>query len=250
MAERPIRYKKAPIAEAILAVRFATEVDAVALTKAVAERLGESFGSTGQDRMWFEISVAADGQGVRTSVAHRLDARMLSSPDGHWRLTVGRGIVAMHALPPYDGWQSLRSMAETVLGHCLTARVGSPLAGVAVRYIDRVSLPPDSQLGDYFEVAPGWPAGLPGQASGFLTQIRSADEERGLEATLTLATGPQVKAGWPEVLYDLQVGFSSPQATVSAENWALLADELHEMQRTIFEQTITPRLRALLEPEW
>ena len=158
-------------------------------------------------------------------------------------------VTSIHVMRPYPGWRALREQAGLVLGKCMSAAGGVKLAGVAVRYIDRISIPPGKPLNKYFGTTPAWPKNMPGLAVGFSSQVQTQDEKLGIQAELRVASAEADDEGWPTVIYDVLVSREAGTKGLSSENWLEQLDDLHDVQRSLFEASVTPSLRKLLGAE-
>ncbi|MBI2376906.1 MAG: TIGR04255 family protein [Deltaproteobacteria bacterium] len=240
-------YKNPPIMEAVIDLRFASEVSGASLLNVLAEKVGDKYSGTrrNQDKVELEARVAAES--ASASVRRLPHLTFLTSHDGLRLLGCGASTLSVHALAPYPGWEALVDQATHAVG-ALPAEVTSRgLSTIAVRYIDRILLPSvDVPLEDYFTVLPARPQKLPSRLSAFFVTTRSVDEQDDTAATLTVASGPADPSGQPVVIYDLTVSRQgSPLCSLEGTEWMQLVEAFHERQRDIFEQSITAKTREL-----
>lgn len=158
---------------------------------------------------------------------------------------VGLGVqiplVAIHSLAPYAGWSRFVERTDAVLR--LYDKFVRPrsLLRVSVRYIDRIVLPREAVLADYFTCLPPIPKGMARHMDGFSIVLQT--REGGTSTQLAMSSDDPVD-GKIVILYDLNIE-TQPSRPTGITAWKTLASEAHELQREIFENSITERTRRL-----
>lgn len=238
-------YPRPPIVEAVIELRFEGGVDWTAEVQArVLDRLQGSYPGTARASQQIELQASMSNAGLATSARATLRAMLFPSADGTRLVGLGKGLISVHMLAPYQGWEEFIAQAEAGVGAYLAEVQPSGLMSAAVRYIDRVKLPPDvGPLAEYFVGLPPRPEAMPEQLLAFHVVVQSSDPD-GTVALHTLSSAPPEQDGGPVVLYDLNLVHPfSPAADISA--WRDEIERLHERQRAIFEDSITPKTREL-----
>jgi uncharacterized protein (TIGR04255 family) len=240
-------YPRPPIVEAVIDLRFAGTVQGEQLADAIADKLGALYPAnrTRQDRL--EVAAAIDPDSVSASARRRPHLTFLSSADGLRRLGCGPGVLSVHVLAPYPGWERLLEQAREATGALPEAVREQPLEAIAVRYIDRIALPSvDVAFHEFITVMPPRPAGMPEMLAGFHVATQTVDPRDGTVALLTVASAPPEADGRAALIYDLNLQRAGvPLGTIRDEAWVTIVEELHQRQRAIFEDSITDKAREL-----
>lgn len=238
-------YRRPPIVEAVIELRFEGGVEWTPDVQAsVLDQLQGGYPGTARAAQQIELQASMGNEGLATSGRATVRAMLFPSADGTRLVGLGKGMISVHMLAPYQGWEEFVAQAEAGVGAYLAAVKPSGLRSAAVRYIDRVKLPPNvGPLSDYFLGLPPTMDTMPGQLLAFHVVVQSADPD-GTVALQTLSSAPPEPDGGSVVLYDLNlVRPLSPAATISA--WRPEIERLHERQRVMFEESITPKTREL-----
>jgi uncharacterized protein (TIGR04255 family) len=143
-AGAPRHYKRAPIVEATLGINVpALADDQIALLDEVRQALeGEYPTSLTSD------SEAADGKDA---------GYVLKSADEKYVLRFAKDRFALSRLEPYDRWESFSDEFRRTWSIFETAIKPARLDGFWVRYINKLQVPLERPLRDFFNVYPAWP---------------------------------------------------------------------------------------------
>lgn len=243
-AERRI-YPRPPIVEAVIELRFEGGVDWTPEVQAcLHDRLRGEYPGTARASQQIELQASMSSDGVATSARATLRAMLFPSADGRRLVGLGKGLISVHVLAPYPGWEDFSAQASASVSAYLAEVKPDALASAAVRYIDRVKLPANvGPLAEYFVGLPPRPAAMPNQLLAFHVVVQSADPD-GTVALHTLSSAPPEQDGGPVVLYDLNLvhPFAPP---ISIDAWREEVERLHDRQREIFEDSITSKTREL-----
>lgn len=239
-------YPNPPIVEAVIDFRIGPDVKGDRLLDALQKGLGEKYvgDQKKQDRVEFHATLA-DGA-VATGAKKAPHLTFLQSGDGLRLIGCGDGMLSVHVLAPYPGWESFIEQAKEALDAAAPHLDGQMISTVAVRYIDRISLPLDEEtsFNHLLTAIPNRPESMPTTLTGFHFVTQALDETEGTLASLTVASAPPDSEGRPVVLYDLTLKRAGqPLCACDADEWLPIVEALHEQQRDIFEESITEKLR-------
>jgi uncharacterized protein (TIGR04255 family) len=168
----------------------------------------------------------------------------LSSRDQLRSLDLGvPGRLAAHVLAPYPGWESFIDLAREAVAALPAAVRESELTILGLRYTDRIELPDNAPYESYFTILPKTPRHS-GEPLGFDVTTHHFEPNTNTEVVLTVTTGDDPRAASRIVIYDLYV---MRAVNGGFHEWAATANELHELQREIFEDSITLKLRECFQ---
>jgi uncharacterized protein (TIGR04255 family) len=239
MASRRRIYPRPPIVEAVIDLRFDAPATAEAILTSLASSLADQY--QGPQKQQQRVEVATSGR----RVPH---LTFLQSANGRRFLGCAQGLLSVHVLAPYPGWESFIEQArDAVLALPNEVRV-APLTWVGVRYIDKIVLPStDVIFDDYLKVMPAPLPAMPQQLAGFQVTSNTVDPTDGTQASLTVASTDPDADGKPVVIYDLALRRSSALGCLAEGRWGDVVEELHQRQRDVFEASITDQARGLFE---
>jgi len=222
-------YANPPIAEVALEVRFACAWKDD-LSVLVQERFSALY--TGAQR-----TVPRLGESAPTT------ATLLTSEDGTRFVGLAPSILTIHALGRYPGWEAFALQANEAIDLYIATTSPEGITRITVRYIDRISLPGEgADIREYFTCVPGNPLSLPQTTDGFHLVLKGVAPD-GLMSLLTVAYDA---ADDNEVIYDINLTRKfTPKADLGS--WRQMADQLHDQQRQIFEDSITEKTRELFK---
>jgi uncharacterized protein (TIGR04255 family) len=238
-------YPRPPIVEAVIDLRLAAAVTGTQLLDVLQERLGKIYAGAPMHQQHHVVQVQTREDQVQASTQPANRITLLRTGDGLRLLGCGDGILSVHALAPYPGWENFLEQAKEAVA-CLPSYVRRAGArNLSVRYIDRILLPgAGSGLGDYLTIVPSPPEHMPQVLQGFNMATLSRDPNDGTVVSLTVASAAAANDGRPAVVYDLTVQRQGdPLCSLEDDSWVAIADALHTRQRDIFEASITDRMR-------
>jgi uncharacterized protein (TIGR04255 family) len=233
--------------EAVIDFRFASEVRGESLLHALESTLGERYAGERKKSDLVEVSASLDPDSVTSSARRSPHLTFLQSIDHSRLLGCGKGVLSVHVLSPYPGWENFLDQARAAICALPDEIRSEPLASLAVRYINRFAFPVSEQLSldDYLEVLPRRPGAMPAQLSGLHMITETRDPSDGTAVLLAIASAPSHQAN-PVVIYDLTVQRAGdPLCGLGDEEWIPIIEVLHKQHRDIFEGSITERMREL-----
>ncbi|MBI4814772.1 MAG: TIGR04255 family protein [Deltaproteobacteria bacterium] len=242
-------YPRPPIVEAVIDFRFAPTNSRTALLEALRSALGARYRGTDEQQELIELSAAVRPDTIATSAKRAVHVTFLRSDDSLRLIGCGDGMLSIHVLEPYPGWESFIEQADEAIGVLPETVANQPLRSVAVRYIDRIKLSDHGpSMEDILTIMPPRPEPMPKLLSGFHVTTHSRDPD-GTLATLTLASAPREPGSDPSVVFDLTLLRAGEPlcGPFRSGAWRAIVDELHVRQREIFEASITDRARSLFQ---
>lgn len=138
-------------------------------------------------------------------------------------------------LEPYTSWDVVRPEALRLWQLFVETTQTTKVDRLALRYINRLNLPPRGNLEDHLEVTPPVFVGAPRLLGDFLLRVSSYDPDTGDRANVTSALQ---LAGGSTLILDLDVS-NTGGVGVSIKEIDPVLDRLHTMKNEIFFGTIT-----------
>lgn len=238
-----MNYAKPPIVEALVQLTFLngkpwTEIEGALIaefsgTHPVSQRLRQ-----------LQLQARWDQQAVSTTTDEQFFRWMLSDKSGANRVGFAANVLSIHVVGAYPGWAEFRPRIADAFRRYASIAAPGALAQVGIRYIDRIQLPPGSDVARYFRALP---AQLPSQPLGFddfQVTTSTLEPQSGVRSTLTLLSSKPPDGEHRDVLYDLNLTHDCP-AESPPDSWDPLIEQLHQRQKDIFEESITDETRAL-----
>lgn len=143
-ASAPRHYNRAPIVEATLGLSFSSLADEENVRLNDARRILESA---------YPATLTADG----VVAEGKEDVFALKSADDHYVVRFAKDRFSLSRLEPYDRWESLSAEFERMWSIFEEQIVPTKLAGFWVRYINKLRVPLERPLHEFFNVYPAWP---------------------------------------------------------------------------------------------
>jgi uncharacterized protein (TIGR04255 family) len=244
-------YPNPPIVEAVIEFRVGSQMTGAELARSLRDKLAHTYDAAemrAQDLVQAHVSV--EGGGVAAASKRQPHFTFLQSASGHRLLGCGPGVLSVHTLAPYPGWESFLAQATEAVTALPGPLAETPVRTVGVRYIDRITLPDDEDvpLGEYITVLPPRPIHMPDALVGCHYVTQSSDPSDGTFAQLTVSSPPMTPDGKAYLLYDLLLNRTGETlCTFEVDSWVPIVEGLHARLREIFEESITDRTRELFQ---
>jgi uncharacterized protein (TIGR04255 family) len=246
MPEQP--YKRPPITEAVIGLRFADPIDSATLDK-VASAIKPLYPREDVLKgVQFQMRLNATSPTAPQSI-EQIGYR-LSSPDQTHILILmpTPPSLTMSQLAPYPGWDQFFgrfcrdwSVWKRSVGYRKITRVG-------VRYINRIDIPMDDPVvyeEQFLNVYPRIPEVL-GPMMQYSVQTQSYISDIECVLTLNSSVVPSPLIGHRSFVIDLDIGKDSPPQN-DADIYDLI-NRIRVAKNRVFEACITDRARELFEP--
>ena len=255
--ERPNRpnigsmhYTRPPISEAVIDIHTEfQQPPSMDQLQAVAGKFADSFPLKQLvNTLAFSLSVGpgqpdAKGETSSSSVGLRLS----SSQNDRVLQLLRHGIAYSH-LPPYSEWDTFLSGMQAVWPEFVKECGVTVATRMAVRYINRLSVPQGSRVEDYLELGVRIPEKVSQHVIGYFAQIVLPLPELGPLYRAVVNTG--VEPGAPEgpavLLLDIDVFYEGRHDVQDPAIWHIM-QALREKKNAIFEGSITNKVRNLIQ---
>jgi len=136
-------------------------------------------------------------------------------------------------LEPYTSWEEVRPEAMRLWQLFLEKTAAARVDRLALRYINRLTLPPRGNLQEHLDMLPPVFKGAPSVLAEYLVQVSSVDVGTGDRANVTSAL-----VGGGVTLLDIEVS-NTGTTGVTAQEIDPVLGRLHTMKNEIFFGTIT-----------
>jgi uncharacterized protein (TIGR04255 family) len=238
-------YKRAPVTEAVIELRFAEPIDQETVEEA-ARRARRDYTFEDPDKgIEVHFDVAAQKAqfqqvwfGVKLSSSDRADVSI-------FRTTA----FVCSRLAPYLGWEAFQPRAARDWDVLKKTFGSAKLARIGVRYINRIDVPLGSNLPlrveDYLNVWPHSPEdGEP--MTGYAMQIVRPLGVDGCWLILNSAIVPSPLIGFASFVLDLDVYRELDLPSRDDEVWALI-ERMRRHKNRVFESCVTDQARTLFD---
>ena len=251
------RYRNPPIEEALCEFHFqpGPEWDQTVPGK-LHLQLGSEYAGKPQEQKSMETEIQVhDGQPPSVQHRERLSRVRLLTGDEKRIVSVGRDVMSVHMLRPYQGatleepggWEEFRSRISAALDAYWTVAQPTSISRIGIRYINKIAIPHRAvRLEDYLRSSLPKISGLPQEIGGFLIRVEyaySSDTRLVLTQGLTEAPSDHVA-----VMLDLDVIWKGAEP-VRQDDAEQKVTELRDLERTAFEAIITDQARALFNAD-
>lgn len=243
-------YPRPPIVEAVIEFQFISVGTKEELLDALSDELGEIYSGKRRNVEKIELNAKFEGKSISTKSQKIPHLTFLQSGDGTRLVGCGDNTLSLHVLAPYPGWESFIEQTKEVIEVVPEFLKKQPIQVISVRYIDKIVLPLEEDLifDEFLKIIPSCPSSLPPQLRGFHFSTDTFDPIDNTNALLRVMSVPPEKDGRPVVLYDLGIRrFGEQVCTLVNTDWIKIVEELHDKQRSVFEESITGKMRGLFQ---
>lgn len=240
-----MRYKKAPILEAVLAFRWAKpksldELQAV-LSLPAFERFEEP-------KRRVQIGAAINVDAREISHEEKQLGYEVALRDGSELVFLEQQQFVFVQRAPYDRWDYFSKQATSLLEPVIAHLGIDEFDRVGLRFINRIDVPISDGAGlntdDYVTVKFNGPRQDRGIIEDFQMRVVKPTERDGIHYALVLATTAAPMPGYGSILLDIDVFTRLPFPSSGEELMVLLGDMRAE-KNDIFEECLTDKAREL-----
>ena len=231
---------RAPIVEAIIDFRVNLGPDFRADSfLALKDRLRERYPVV-EERRFFQASFEFKG-GEATPPETKLEGLQgynFKSEDG---LNIGQFRVdgfTYNRLAPYTSLDDIRPKALGLWEVFVEVAKPERLDRLALRYINRIEVPPSGNLSESLQVMPTYFPGAPKYLATFLTRVSSHDPETGFFANVGEALESRVDSAAATVILDIDV-YRLTGLALESERLIPILEGLRRIKNEIFFGSIT-----------
>ena len=251
------RYRNPPIEEALCEFHFQPgPVWDLTVPGKLHMQLGTEYAGKPQEQKSIETEIQVqDGQPPSVQQREGLSRVRLLTKDEKRIVSVGRDVMSVHMLRPYQGatpqepggWEEFQSRISTALSAYWTVAQPVSVSRIGIRYINKIVIPQRTvRLEDYFRSSLPKVSGLPQQVGGFLIRVEYAHSE---DVRLVLTQGlTEAPADHVAVMLDLDVTWNGTEP-VKQDGAMQKATKLRDLERTAFEALITDQARELFDAD-
>jgi uncharacterized protein (TIGR04255 family) len=242
-------YKRPPITEAVIEMRFADSIDSAMLDKVTSafKPLYPREEILKQRQLQMNLDVTASSP--QTQSIEQIGYKRSSLDQGHILLLLPiPPSFIMSQLAPYPGWDQFFArfcrdwdVWKKSMGYRKIIRVG-------VRYINRIDIPsfdPVVYEEHFFNVYPHIPEEL-GPMINYAVQVQLPIKDMGCSLTLNSSVVPSPLLDHRSFAIDLDVGKDDPPQ--NDDGIYDLLNQIRVAKNRVFEACITDRARELFEP--
>jgi uncharacterized protein (TIGR04255 family) len=239
---------KAPITEALIDIQVVNpdNLDLQSL-KEFASAFPTRF-PTSRLQTQFESQFRVQGglEGPSVGFQHGVRGFAFFSPDKDRVIQARRDGFTFSKLHPYESWMNLRQEAKELWEHYRSVACPVVVKRLAVRYINRIPLPEQLQLQDWFNLHPTTPDPLGPMEEFLVRTVWRHQENPDFRAVATQATQPTGPGGDASIVLDIDVFTATEESFDEDSIWTTL-DDLREYKNDVFFSTITEHTeRSLL----
>jgi uncharacterized protein (TIGR04255 family) len=240
------QYARAPITEAVIEIRLASDVSAKDLETAV-RRLKKSYSHTAPLQAF---SVKIDTTGGNVALEQQSQGFRLSTDEQTDVVVIMPAGVATARLAPYPGWPVLRKRAEFVWQTWRKSTPRLPIARLGIRTINRIDIPLDVRsvisLETFLNFHPQVPDISPAAMVGYMMQVILPTSVEHWTATITsTSVKPPPLLNHVSLLLDVDIVRIEKIPGKDSDLWAVI-DEARTIKNDIFERCITDETRRLI----
>jgi len=238
-------YPHAPITEAAIEIRIASEVSAK-LQEAVVRRLKKNYPHVVPLQA---LKVTIDTTGGDVVEQHSQGFRLTTDEQVDIVTVRPVGIVTSW-LAPYPGWPTLRERAESAWQAWRRSIPAHPIARLGIRTINRIDVPLDNRpmisLEKYLNFFPQVPDFSPAGIVGYVMQATLPTFVARWTTTITSAhVTPPPLLNHASLLLDIDLYRNEEIPGKESDLWAVI-DEARAIKNDIFERCITAETRRLI----
>ena len=252
-------YKNPPIEEALCEFRFAPGQDwDLTIPGKLQGALGDGYSGKPREQKAMQVGLhVQDGKPANLEYGEGLARVQLVAKDGTRVVGVGRDVLSVHMLRPYQntaniqkgGWQEFEPRIATALDAYWNVAEPSGITQVGVRYINKIALPVVNsvRVEDYLNCAYLEINGLPERYANFVSRVEYIYED---EIRLVLSYG--LLGASPHVvdcLLDLDVIWQQNDVPIEREMSLEVAGDLHRRVGIAFETLVTDKARELFDAD-
>jgi len=239
-------YKRPPITEAVIEIRFAALIDSAALDK-----ISSSFKSLyPREEILRNIQVQLNiplGVPPSAQTTEQIGYRRSSLDQTHIILLMPNSFV-ISQLAPYPGWTEFSDRFRRNWDIWKKAAGYRKIARIGVRYINRIDVPTSDPVlyeENYLAVYPHIPDVL-GPMTQYAVQAQLPISEIGGTLTLNSSVVESPLLEHRSFVVDQDIGKDDPPQ--NDDGIYALLDQIRKVKNRVFEACITDRARELFEP--
>ncbi|SEK85973.1 TIGR04255 family protein [Roseovarius azorensis] len=237
-----MRYKKAPILEAVLEFRWTSKKSLDELKAVLGLSIFEGFQAP-KPRIQFETAFKPDENAI--SHNQRQLGFEVTLRDGSEIVFLEEQKFVFVQRAPYDRWESFSEKALALLTPTVTALDVTEFSRVGLRFVNRIDIPePKIDTDEYLTVKFDGPRLDRGIIEEFQMRVVKPSDTEGLHYALVLATTASPLPEHSAILLDIDV-FTREPIPATGEKLMHMLGEMRIEKNDIFQKCITEKTRQL-----
>jgi uncharacterized protein (TIGR04255 family) len=238
-----LHYPGAPIVEAALVIRVRPSIvlDRPAMT-AIGALHARDYPFRGRPPR-FTWEVQDDNSVVKGGESD--SAEQLLSEDKKQCVEIRPESFAFSRFAPYDRWDTFSAEARRLWTDFREACKPDAIEGVALHYVNRIGVPPQAKLEDYFNVYIHLTEKLPQTVLFFVAVAAFALKDPDTVVTVAQQPGPAKPGEETPIVLDIAAHLQIGRDIKEDELWTLLG-KIRDQKNFVFETCITDRVREII----
>lgn len=242
-------YKNPPISEAVCEFQFSNPDDwNIACSGLLYERVKKRYNGKPREQRLLRIEgPPATPQQDNAQRVMEITKVQFPSADGREILAVGPGILSVHSLKPYSGWERFRSQIHEAFRANRKVAAPKGVRRIGLRYINQIFIPHDLGTPDDFFSAPPHHLGtLPCIVDAFNLRHEYSFTDAPMKAVVTFASlnSPPNTHG---CVLDIDLTRTWTGEPCKLDDALKVLDEVRQKERGVFESLITDKARGLFD---
>lgn len=235
-------YKKPPITEAVIELRFKNLLSDKQL-ETLIQRKRKEFSIQKLELVEFQINLktGAPKEPVRQFIGYKLTRKT----DSSYIVQVKHNSISLSRLPPYESWPKLLDEFKKYY-NWFTGKKFKALARIGVRYINRLDIPVGNgklDLDEYFNFSVKAPPKNFPSLNNFIVQAQAKiDDDKAILIQLRSIESPLLKHS--SFIFDLDVDQQDNLPNSDSELDEIL-DDMRLRKNHFFEQLLTAKCKRL-----
>ncbi|HKG92238.1 MAG TPA: TIGR04255 family protein [Gemmatimonadaceae bacterium] len=242
------RYARPPVVEAVV------DIHADVPENLSLETLAQIYSDEDQR---YPVRESLIGHSITVDASSGLAVKTGQEVVGHRYMNASRDVIVQvrrngfsySKLPPYRSWEE-DVLPEAQRLWSRYAEITRPVAikRLAVRYINRIDLPPRGAFEQYFTVYPNQPGSMPEPLINFVMRLEIP--QTAFHGGMLILTQGRLLSEQKDVfpvLLDLDLSQIVQMPADGAKLWQAI-ERLHARMNEVFEGCITPTARAIFQP--
>lgn len=243
------KYRQPPVVEAIARLRWTSPLDWKITTPGqIYERVNETYPGEPQLQNLLQAGLGHETEGgpAAFQVTTGPQRVVFRNSSGNQLLSVAPREIAVHGLPPYEGWEALEARLFEALEQLGDISPQPNFNQASLRYINRIDIPAEQfEFTTYLTISFAMPPAWPSQVTGFMDRFESLYPDGNTKIAFTWASTDS-PAGSSSFVVDLDLTSDIEPAVNIGESRRWLA-ELKERETQAFESLLQDSLRELFD---
>lgn len=245
------KYKNPPIVEATCELLFAPVDDwNLAYTGLFLEKIKDRYAGKPREQRLLQLDTKRlTGSPVTEPAASVREITKVQFPtlDGKEMVAVGPGMLSVHVLKPYTGWEAYRPQIEEAVEIYRAIAKPTGIRRIGIRYINRIDLPDEkSDPRDYFAAPPSTLEKIDCALNAFVVRHEYVYPDSPIKLVVNMAK-VETQEGRVAYVLDLDQLQEWPSEPLPIHRGMAVIDELRRREREAFEALITPRAQELFD---